>query len=149
MTAGAVSGSDTAWSAVLAGTGADGTFDIVVQGTDELGHSVSGDLAPGLVIDAIVPTITNVQTNAPLFSEVAPYNSVTVTFNTPKPAQVSATVGGNNAPCSVQSSSTTVTVYSCTYGISSNGTEGSGTKVISDCHGRSRQHVAGERFGAV
>jgi hypothetical protein len=119
LTVATLTGSGTSWSAALQGTGAKGTFTINVSGTDALGHVATAN-AP-FTIDAIVPTITDVATDATTYSEVSPHNVITLTFNTAKQASTVAVSGGAASwnPCTYSAPTYTCTSVALTSALGS------------------------------
>jgi hypothetical protein len=145
VTPGTVTGSATFWSVPLSVGGANGVFAVTAQGEDDLGHVASGTAE--LTVDTLVPAITNVTTNGTTFSEVTPFNVVEVMFDTPKPATVTAAVGGINMSCGTWQSSSPR--YTCSSRALQT-TDGLGTQVISltalDEAGNSSQATASVVF---
>ena len=126
VTPGVATGGGTSWGFPMQVTGADGTFTVGVQGTDTVGH-VSTATTP-FTVDALPPSITaaSVATDRQTYSEVSPFNVITLTFSVAKQATV-VTVSGGAAtwnPCTYAAPTYTCISAPLTTSL------GSGTKTI-------------------
>ena len=117
------SGSGTSWTFTFPATAPplSGTFTISATALDSVGHSGTTPVAALtiLVVDAVIPMVSNVATNAAIYSEVAGFNTVNLTFNTAKSVDASAggtltaTIAGNSFVCGAYKA--TAPNYACTY----------------------------------
>ncbi|MDF1563610.1 MAG: hypothetical protein P1V51_11235 [Deltaproteobacteria bacterium] len=109
--------------------GADGPTQLRLEGAaDRAGNvMVPLDLAP-LLLDGIAPAITDLTTDRPRYSAVAPYEQVTVTFGIPESlddpeASLLVLVAGTPMSCGAWQPATAS--YACTLGLDGTEPEGS------------------------
>jgi hypothetical protein len=122
-------GTEYIYTHTVTGSDADGAYTATIDLEDLAGNTNTGIAGDPFDIDASVPVISNVATNANTYSRVGGFNQVSLTFNSSEDVGNTApglnvTIGGLDMTNTCGAYQTSAPNYTCTYTVSGADTEG-------------------------